>query len=113
RHGEIKRRSLAWLGFHPNSAAVHLDDSLGDRKAQTGATLLACDRAVRLLKLLENLGLICWGYTGSRVADRNHERTVCRLCSDRHLALVGELDRVADQVEQHLGEPPSVPVAGR
>src|SRR6266536_5477351 len=95
--GEIERRSLACLGFDPNAPAVHLDDALGDRQAEASAALLARDRAVGLLELLEDLDLIGRGYTGSSVAHRDRERPVRRRCSDRDLALVGELDRVADQ----------------
>src|SRR5207247_110947 len=113
RKREIERRSLARLGFDPDAPTVHLDDALGDRQAETGSALLARDRAVGLLELLENLGLIGRGNTGSRVAYRNRERPVRREGSDRDLALVGELDRVADQVEQDLGEPSFIPMARR
>ncbi len=36
---------------------MHLDDALGDQQAETGSALLARDRAVGLLELLEDLGL--------------------------------------------------------
>src|SRR5438874_8588096 len=48
-----------------------------------------------------------------RIAYRDRERPVGYRCSDRYLALVGELDGVANQVEQHLREPPFVPAARR
>src|SRR6266571_2111742 len=76
RQREIERRSLAGLGFHPDAPAVHLDDALGDRQAETGSTLLARDRAVGLLELLEDFGLIDRGNTGARVAYRDRERSV-------------------------------------
>src|SRR6266540_7301146 len=57
RKREIERRSLAGLGFDPDAPAVHLDDALGDRQAQTGSALPARDRAVGLLELLEDFRL--------------------------------------------------------
>src|SRR5215831_15329590 len=73
-NGEVERRSRALLRLDPNAPAVHLDDALGDRQAETGAALLARDRAVGLLELLEDLGLIGSGDAGAGVADRNRER---------------------------------------
>src|SRR5262249_7376654 len=78
RKREIEGRSLARLGLYPDSPTVHLDNALSDRQAEPGAALLAGDRAVRLLELLEDLGLIARGYTGSGVADRNGECPVRR-----------------------------------
>ncbi len=88
---------------------MHLDDALGDRKAETGSALLARDRAVGLLKLLEDLGLIGHRDPRAGVAYRDRKRPVRCRCPDRHLALIGELDGVPDQVEQDLREPPLVP----
>src|SRR6266568_8262999 len=82
---ETERRSLARLRFHPEPPAMHLDDALGDRQAETGSALLAGDRAVGLLELLEDLGLIGCGNTGTRVAHRNRERAIRYRCSDRHV----------------------------
>src|SRR5262249_30724754 len=108
----IERRSLAGLGFDPDPATVHFDDALGDRQAKTGPALLARDRAVGLLELLEDLGLIGRSNSGAGVADRNRERSVRRLGSDRHFASLVERDRVADQVEQDRREPRPVSAAG-
>src|SRR5262245_45164557 len=92
-NGEVERRSFARLGLDPNAPAVHLDDALGDRQPETGPALLARDRAVGLLELLEDLGLISRGNTRTRVADLNRECPVRCLGADRHLALIRELDR--------------------
>src|SRR6266498_782545 len=106
RNREIEDRSLARLRFHSDSPSMHLDDALGDRQPETGPAFLARDGAVGLLELLEDLALINRGNTGACVAYRYRERAVGCRCPDRNLALVGELDGVADQVEQDLGEPP-------
>src|SRR5262249_31016349 len=105
---KIERRPLARLGFNPDPPTVHLDDALSDRKAQAGPALRARDRTVGLVKFLEDLGLIGCGDTRPCIADGHRECPVRCRWFDRDLALVGELDRVADQVEQDLGEPPSV-----
>jgi hypothetical protein len=73
------------------------------------ANSIRVDRAVGLPEFLEDLGLIDRRNIGARVAYRNRERTVRCRCSDRYLALIGELDRVADEVEQHLREQPFIP----
>src|SRR6516225_8093515 len=53
RKCERKCGALAWLRLDPDSAAVHLNDPLGDGESQTGAALLAGDGIVGLLKFLE------------------------------------------------------------
>src|SRR5262249_25899501 len=64
RQREIEGRSLAERGLHPDAPAVHLDDALGDRQAEAGPALFARDRAVSLLKLLEDFRLISRGDPG-------------------------------------------------
>ena len=66
------------LELDPDSSAVHLDDALGDRKPKPGAALLAGDRIVGLLELLEQLGLIGGRNAGAGVAHRHVERPVAR-----------------------------------
>jgi hypothetical protein len=61
---KLEPRPLARLGFHPDPTAVHLDDALGDRQPQTCPAFLAGDGAIRLLELLEDLGLIGEGNAG-------------------------------------------------
>ena len=63
---------------------MHLDDALGDRESQPGAALLARDRIVGLLELLEQLGLIGGGDAGAGIADRQIERPVARIGLDDH-----------------------------
>ena len=50
---------------------------------------------------------------GPGVRDRDLEGTVGGSHVHRDLAGLGELDRVADQVEQHLRDPPVVALAER
>src|SRR6516162_2953907 len=90
-------------------AAVHPDDALGDREPKASPTLPFGRRIVCLLELLENLALIRQGDARSSVAHRDREGAVRCGRLDRDLALVGELDGIADEVEQHLSQ--ATPVA--
>ena len=53
REPEGKCRASARLRLDPDLAPVHLNDTLGYGEPQAGATLLAGDRIVGLLKLLK------------------------------------------------------------
>src|SRR5262249_1522277 len=68
---------------------------------------------VGLLELLEDLLAVLLGDPGAGVRDRDHERVVGTARRDRHRAGLRELDRVADQVRQHLGEAALVAASGR
>src|SRR5262249_19533086 len=100
----LKRRSFARCRLHPNAAAVHLDDLLGDGEAQARAALGLGQRAVDLVELLANSTLLIKRYAGTRVGHRDGEMAIARARSDAHLTGVGELDCVTYEVEQHLGE---------
>ena len=56
------------------------------------------------MELFENTRLLRGSNTGTRVGNSDVEVPVYRFRRDTHLADVSELDRVADQVEEHLGE---------
>ena len=78
--------------------AVHLHDLLGDCQAKAGSALGPSARALDLLKLLEDTGLVRLGYAGTGVADRHAEPSVNDGGGNFHRALVGELDGVSDQI---------------
>src|SRR5580704_15276321 len=91
---------------------MHLDDALCDRQTEAGAAFDLGLRAVRLLEFVENLRLVRLGNAWAGVAHRNSVGAIRRRRLDGDLARVGELDRVADQIEQHLGQA-AVVAAGR
>ena len=103
-HGkrEGKGRAFTQFGLDPNTSAVHLDDTLGDGESEAGAALFARDRIVGLLKLLEYLGLVVDADARPRILNRNRQRTIRCLGTDRHFARVGEFEGVADEVEDDL-----------
>src|SRR5262245_61850871 len=90
--------------FNPNASPVHLNDLFGDGKTNAGSALGLGTGVVDLVELLEYPGLLLDGYSRTRVAHTDGEVTIHGLGRDTHLTGIGELDGVADEVEQHLGE---------
>ena len=115
RTGTVKRKvePCAERGLHPDAPAVQLHDPPGDRQPEPGAALLPGAGAVGLLELLEDPLLVGLGDPGAGVGHRDDEGAVGDPRLDRDLAGLGELDRVAHQVQQHLGDPPLVAPARR
>ncbi len=71
---------------------MHFDNAFGDGKPESGASLCFGDRIISLLKLLEQLGLICCGNAGSGVADRKAKGPVCCSSFYDNLPRVGKFD---------------------
>jgi len=102
---------LARLRLDPNPAAVHLDDALRYGKSQSSAAFLAGDGIVGLLELLKQLGLIGCGDARASIADRHMERAIVRFSLDGDFAGIGELDGVADEIDQDLRQAAAIAVA--
>src|SRR5215470_4693527 len=100
----LKRRSLTRRRLHPDAAAVHLDDLLGDGEPEAGAAFGLGKGTVDLVELIEDPILLIKGYSGPGVCYRDGEMAVPRTRGDAHLAGVGELDGIAHEVEEHLRE---------
>ena len=80
-------------------------------RPKSGATFLPRDAVVDLLKVLEDACLILPRDARTGVPHRNNEVPSIAFGADHHhLAGIGELDRVANEVEQHLGEAPFIAV---
>ena len=121
-----RRKSLAQLhrkpecaafsrgALHANCPSHELDQAFRNRQPKTRPTIFACGRAVGLRKGLEQLGLhVAWD-ANTRVGDRHVEegivgRFFCQGDMDHHLAALGELDRIAHKIGQHLAHAPWVP----
>jgi hypothetical protein len=84
-----------------------------DMASPKGAAFLSRYRVVGLLKLLEQLGLIGSGDAGSSVADGYIERAIVRFGFDGNFPRIGELDGVADEIDQNLRQAASVAVPWR
>ena len=92
---------------------MHLNDALRYGKSQTSAAFLAGDRIVGLLELLKQLGLIGDGNIRSRVTHRNLERAVVRSCFDHDFTRIGELDGIADEIDQDLRQAAAITASRR
>ena len=90
---------------------MHFDDAPCNGQTKTGAARFARARKIDLLKFLEYPGLVHVGDARPGIADADFEVSIDGVDSDVDAALVGELDRVADDVEQDLGQAALVPVA--
>src|SRR5262245_33646436 len=95
----LEGRTLAERRLHPDPAAVHLDDLLGDGEAEARAALGVGKRAVDLVKLIEDPTLLVERYAGPGVRHRDREMAIPRARGDADFASVRELDRVANEIE--------------
>src|SRR5215831_15435382 len=73
RQLHLKRRAFAQGRLDPNPAPVHFDDFFGDGKAQSGTALGLGVRAVHLMELLEDAGLVLFGNAWPRIGHANVE----------------------------------------
>ena len=119
--GQVQRERapLARRRDDPDLAAEEARDLPADRKPEPGAAVAAAGRPVRLLEGLEDDAQLVLGDPDPRVDDREgddglggrealaREADVVSRDADLepHRALVGELDRVREQVLQDLLEP--------
>jgi len=79
---------------------VHLNDLLCYGEPEPGATSGLGQRAVDLMELLEDASALVIGNTWPRIGHADVEVAVDWLGRYAHLAGVGELDGVANEVEQ-------------
>src|SRR5579862_409729 len=92
---------------------MHLDDPLGDGEAEAGAALRLGRRIVGLMEFIENPLLLARGDAGPGIAHRNIEEAVRLGSGDGDLALVGEFDGIANEIEEDLSDAPLVAPPGR
>src|SRR6266571_1782055 len=83
-------------------SAMHFDDPLRNSKAKPGAAFGFGMRALGLLEFLKNLGLIGLGNARPGIGHRNRVTAVRSRGLHGDFAGIGELDRVADKIEEHL-----------
>ena len=107
----MEGRALTQGRLDPDAATVHLHDLLGDGESEAGAALGLSKGAVDLMELLEDARPLVLGNAGPRIGHADVEVAVDGLGSHADLASVGELDGVANEIEQHLREALFVPEA--
>jgi len=81
---------------------MHFDDPFCNSQAKAGAAFGFGMRALGLLKFFKNLGLIGLGNAGASIGHRNRITAVRGSGFHGDFAGIGELDCIADKVEQHL-----------
>src|SRR5262245_20103371 len=113
RQLHLKRRAFARRRHHPDPASMHLHDLLGDGEPEARAALGLGKRAIDLVELIEDPTLLVERYAGPGVCYRDGETAVSRRCGDAHLAGVGKLNGVPDEIEEYLREALFVPEANR
>src|SRR5215471_550468 len=111
--GEAKGGSLADVAFDTDFAVHEFDELLRDCQSQAGAAVFARRRSVCLLKRLEHARLLVLGNADAGIGDgecQDHVVVVPLLGADLDddLARVRKLDRVADQIDNHLPQPAGV-----
>ena len=104
---------MARAEFHPDAAAVQLDNALCDGEAKPGSALSAGIGALGLLELLEDALLITFRNSWAGVGDRNQELALARGGLHSNFARLRELDRIGGQIEQHLHNAALVGLAAR
>src|SRR6185295_697082 len=104
RQPDLEGRSLSHVRFDPDLPTVQLHDALGNGEPEAGTAFRLGIRAVNLMKLLKDAFLLLHSDPRSRVGDTDGKAAIASRCADPHFTRVGELDGVADEVEQDLGQ---------
>ena len=107
RHDEGERAAFARFAFNRYGAALHVYQAFADGQAQPRAAVLAGVVAFGLHEILEHVCQPVCGDADPRVRDgeaQHHGIGQLLLHIQRHVygTALGELDRVAHQVHQHL-----------
>src|SRR5258708_5848060 len=93
--------------------AMHFDEALCDSKTEAGAALAPRARVVDLLELLKDARMVRLRDPGPSVPDADLEHAVQYHRRHDDGAMVGELDGIAEEVDEHLRDPTLVAVSGR
>ncbi len=106
----MEARPHAKLGGDADLPAHGLGQALADGQAQAGAAVDAGGGSVDLGEALEQLGLLSLGEPGPGVLHRQVQAGEFGIVShpQPHTAMVGELDRIADEIEQDLPQPAGI-----
>jgi hypothetical protein len=109
----VERAAPADLALEPDPTRHALDQAPGDREPQSGSTEPPCGRGIRLSEGVEDEPAFVVGNADACVLHGDIQRHRLRrdrfgVDTHRDLAPLGELDRVADQIEDDLADSPGV-----
>ncbi len=110
RHGEAG--PTAGLGLGRNLAVHHLGEQAADGQPQARAAETAGDRSVGLFEAAEQARARLGVETDARVIDAEFQAGLQRVDRQLHPARGGELDRIGQEVRQHLGDPDRIAAIG-
>ena len=88
---------------------MQLDDPFDDRKSEARPAFFARGGTIGLLKLIKNSCLICGRDPWTCVDNTHFEPVIVEDDVYPDLAAVGELDGIADEIQQHLFESSFIP----
>src|SRR4051812_25929710 len=104
RDGEAEDAAVARDALDPNSAAVELDDDLTNRQAESGAAVGLCIGRLDLAEPFED-PLTRFGRYAAPMITNREGRDAARITErrEKNPSIGGrKLDRVADEVREHL-----------
>jgi len=107
-HHHVKGAAPADFAVGPDTSPVHLHQVFADGQSQTGPAILPRDRGVGLFELLENHEQLVRRDADAGIPDIEAQfharRRGCGAAAgmEADAALMGVLDRIAEQVHQHL-----------
>src|ERR1700687_43344 len=107
RQRDMEGRSRARGAVDPDAATHALDEALRDGETEPGAAELARRAAVGLLEFEKDAALLRRRDADAGVAHQEAHvaLSAAGLDDDGDPAAVGELDRIAGKIEQHLAQP--------
>ncbi len=104
----------ALLRAHPDTATHQLDQAFADRQAESRTAVFPGRRRIGLGERLKKLARRRRRHTHTRVT--HHEKQIDDTSPgtlvdhlDTDTTFIGELDRIADQVDQYLAQPDRIP----
>src|SRR5262249_15392641 len=104
-------RTLAWLARYGHVAAHHARELARDGKAEPRAAEALSGRGIGLAELLEQLCLLLRRHADAGVGDGELDEAAAiahLACRKLDLARLGELARIAEEIEQYLPQPHGV-----
>ncbi len=105
RQFEPEGRPLARFGAHADLALHQAGQPAADRQPQSGAAEPAAGAEVALHERLEDFGLLRRAHPDARIGHFDAQATSLGVeHTDPHESALGELDRIADQIEQDLAD---------
>ena len=106
RQADAEDRALADRAVDRDLALHPLDDAAGDGEAEAGAAVTPAELAVALLEFLEQARHAVFGDARTGVVNRKREHAVAAVLDDHpDAAGLGELHRVAGEVDEDLAQP--------